>query len=266
MRFRVNSDLQRVAGMTSQLQSGDCSHARLAPHTFGAKPMCFAEGEGETMERGRRTPRVTVAVNASDPVSAYDTATALRTQPRLRVLDQDQTPQAEALLALAPELDEQTLAVMRGADSLPRVDGPRVVLVAERVATGQLLRAVDHGLVSVLPRSRTGFDQIVLALLRTRGRQADLPESAICTLVSDLRAGRHGSWPGLFLQDLDPHEAEVLRLLAEGLSAGDIALELNCSEWTIKHVILRSCTRLSLRNRARAVAGTSLDDTDSQST
>lgn len=208
------------------------------------------------MKRGRRTPPVTVVVNASDPVTAYDTAAALRTQPPLRVLGQHQTAQAEALLVLTPELDEQTLEVMRGADRLPGEDTPRVVLVAERVGTEQLLRAVDHGLVSVLPQSRAGFDQIVLALLRTRGGQTDLPESVVRTLQSDLRARRHGSWPCPPHRSRDPREADVLRLLAEGLNARDIALELSCSEWTIKHVLHRSCTRLSLRNRAQAVAST----------
>lgn len=50
------------------------------------------------MKRVRRTPPVTVVVNASDPVIAYDTAAALRTEPLLRVLGQGQTARAEALL------------------------------------------------------------------------------------------------------------------------------------------------------------------------
>jgi DNA-binding NarL/FixJ family response regulator len=178
---------------------------------------------------------MTVAVVASDPLTADDIVTALRTHPRLRVLGQGQAAQAEAMLVLAPELDEQTLKVLHDADHPPREGGPRVVLVAERVGTKQLFRAVDHGLVSVLPRSRAGIDQIVLALLRTRGRRTDLdlPEPVVRAL-----------------------QAEILQLLAEGLSSGDIALALNCPEQTVKHMIHRSCTGLGLHHRTWTAART----------
>ena len=209
------------------------------------------------MRPGRGTPPVTVAVTFSGEMAADPVAAALRAQSRLRVLGREQAARAEAMLVVAHELDEETVKVMHDADRPPRGSGPQVVLVAERFGTErQLLRAVDHGLVCVLPRSRAALDRIVLALLRTRdGRTApDPPASVVRALRADLRALRHQSSSGLSGLALDAGEAEMLRLLADGLSSEDIALALNCPERKVQHVIHRSCTRLSLGHRTWAAA------------
>ncbi|MGI5135654.1 hypothetical protein [Streptomyces sp. CA-106110] len=121
------------------------------------------------------TSPLSVAVKSADPRFAGDIATALSTRPRIRVLRPDQEGRAETLLVLATELDDDTLSLMGGDGRPPRAQGPRVVLVAQIVGFDQLLRAVEHGVVSVLPRGGTGLDQIVLALLRTRAERIHLP-------------------------------------------------------------------------------------------
>ncbi|MEU9448840.1 hypothetical protein [Streptomyces sp. NPDC048277] len=118
---------------------------------------------------------VSVVVKSADPRFACDIATALRTRPRIRVLRPDQEGRAEALLVLATELDDDTLSLMGGDGRPPRARGPRVVLVVRAVGFDQLLRAVEHGVVSVLSRGVTGLDQIALALLRTRAERLHLP-------------------------------------------------------------------------------------------
>ncbi|MFG2960789.1 hypothetical protein ACGF5O_44595 [Streptomyces sp. NPDC048291] len=125
----------------------------------------------------RVTSPVTVVVKSPDPRFGCAIATALRERPRVRVLRPDQEARADALLVLARELDEQALALMRVAWRPQREQGARIVLVAQYVGPGQLLRAVRHGLVGVLPR-HSGLDQIVLALLRTREGRRHLPDSA----------------------------------------------------------------------------------------
>ncbi|MFD3583653.1 hypothetical protein [Streptomyces sp. NPDC058683] len=128
----------------------------------------------------RRTERVaspvTVAVKSTDPRLAGDISTALRARPRVCVLRPEQEARAEALLVLATQLDEEALALMRGVRT--EHVRPHVVLVAQYVGRAQLVRAVRHGLVDVLPR-RTGLDQIVLALLRTRQGRMRRSESAL---------------------------------------------------------------------------------------
>jgi DNA-binding NarL/FixJ family response regulator len=53
---------------------------------------------------------------------------------------------------------------------------------------------------------------------------------------------------------LDDREAEVMRLVADGLDTSDIAEHLSYSESTIKGVLAKLMTRLEARNRCHAVA------------
>ncbi|MEU6611961.1 LuxR C-terminal-related transcriptional regulator [Streptomyces shenzhenensis] len=59
---------------------------------------------------------------------------------------------------------------------------------------------------------------------------------------------------GLLPEELTQREVDVLRLLAEGMDAVEIANKLDYSERLIKSVIQAVVKRLELRNRTHAVA------------
>jgi DNA-binding NarL/FixJ family response regulator len=67
-------------------------------------------------------------------------------------------------------------------------------------------------------------------------------------------AGGNGKAPPPWATELSGRDVKVLRLLAEGQSTAEIAVDLAYSESTIKNVIHDMVGQLGARNRAHAVA------------
>ncbi len=59
---------------------------------------------------------------------------------------------------------------------------------------------------------------------------------------------------GLNLTGLSSREADILRLVADGMDTAEIATTLSYSERTVKNVLHDVTSRLQLRNRSHAVA------------
>jgi DNA-binding NarL/FixJ family response regulator len=177
--------------------------------------------------------RVSVFVYAKDPISQAGIAAQIRGRPELRVLDEQEIDEVEVGLIAADDLDDETIRVMKG---MQRNRSPRLVLVLTHIDDGTLLAAVEAGASGFLRRAEA--PDLLGRLLTQVGR-----------LQRQVLAPR-----GLLLNGLSEREVEVLKLVAQGMSTGDIAVHLSYSERTIKNVIHDITTRLNLRNRSHAVA------------
>jgi DNA-binding NarL/FixJ family response regulator len=198
---------------------------------------------------------VSVAVLAGDPVTGQGAAAFLSTCPGIEVLSADRQHQAEVVLILVDQVTEETLHWMQQAAGRTR-QGARFVLVGDGIREQHVLRAVTFGLVSVVPRHEADFDRILHAIEAVRDDRLEMPDVALGWLVKQVRAIQHEVLEpmGMTPAGLEAREADVLRLLAEGMGTLEIAAELNYSERTVKNIIHGVLTRWQLRNRAHAVA------------
>lgn len=148
-----------------------------------------------------------------------------------------------------PRLDglEATRRIMAGGDAcrvviLTTFDLDEYVYAALRVgASGFLLKDVSP-------------EQLVAAVRQIAVGDALLAPSITRRLVE--RFARPDTMPDLShetLKSLTPRELEVLKLMARGLSNGEIASMLILSEATVKTHVARILPKLGLRDRVQAV-------------
>jgi DNA-binding NarL/FixJ family response regulator len=200
--------------------------------------------------------QTSVAVLASDPVTADGVAASLRGRPEIQLCPPDQRRRADVVLLLTHQVGDETLEWMRCTAAESVNPDMRIVLVADDVREHHLFRAVEHGLFSVLSRREAGVERIVAAIGGVAAGRAEMPRLVLGRLVEQVRTLQRDVLApnGLTTGGLQTREVEVLRLLADGLDTVEIAEQLNYSERTIKNVIHGMMSRLKLRNRSHAVA------------
>ncbi|MEU6487145.1 response regulator transcription factor [Streptomyces sp. NPDC046887] len=193
---------------------------------------------------------------AEQALTGEGTLARLRDYPELRILSPAERPKAEVLLVLAEEIRESTMRLLESLAAGSREPGAAIVLVSDAVPEHYVLRAVQAGLRSVIPRSVAGFDVVVDTIRSVAQGAACLPPEFQGRLVDKVRSlqGEVLDPLGMTLSGLSHREIEVLRLLSEGLDTTRIAGRLNYSERTIKQVISGVTGRFGLRNRTQAVA------------
>jgi two-component system nitrate/nitrite response regulator NarL len=160
-------------------------------------------------------------------------ACALETRPDLAVLDVEM-----------PDLDG--LQVMQELDRAGL--GTRVLFVSGSLDAEMAYRLIEAGAAGVLDKSAMP-EQIGDALMRISQGETVLAPEVQAALMQAVRERRERP-----KTVLSPREAEVLRFLADGLSAPQIANELQLSTSTIKTHLQRLYERLEVSDRAAAVA------------
>jgi DNA-binding NarL/FixJ family response regulator len=119
---------------------------------------------------------------------------------------------------------------------------------------------LDEYVYAALRAGAAGFllkgaptEQLVEAIRVVAAGDALLAPAVTRRLISEFARRVGPDTPSGPLADLTGRELEVLRLLARGLSNGEIAAELVLGEATVKTHVARVLMKLGLRNRVQAV-------------
>jgi DNA-binding NarL/FixJ family response regulator len=173
---------------------------------------------------------------------------------------------AEAVAATLRHRPDVVLMDIR----MPEMDGleaTRRILAAPATADCRIIILttfdLDQYVYAALAAGASGFllkdvtpEQLVTAVRTVQAGDALLAPSITRRLVERFapRAGRPAG-PSVHadLSDLTPRELEVLRLVARGLSNGELAAQLSLSEATVKTHVARIFAKLQLRDRVQAV-------------
>jgi len=169
----------------------------------------------------------------------------------------------EEVLALAAELRPDVILMdLR----MPRMDGVeatrrlrerdpavKVVVLTTYADDRSVLDALRAGALGYLTKD-AGAAEIQQALHRVAGGQAALDPAVQLHLVEAIADGQSlGPTPATLPDGLTPREAEVLTLIAAGLSNTEIAERLVVSEATVKSHVNHMLAKIGARDRAQAV-------------
>jgi DNA-binding NarL/FixJ family response regulator len=135
-------------------------------------------------------------------------------------------------------------------DQAPEV---RVIVLTTYADDRSVLDALRAGARGYLTKD-AGAEEIGRAIEQVLGDQAAIDPAVQHHLVDAIAASKPASARSADLPDgLTPREAEVLALIAEGLSNTEIAGRLVVSEATVKSHINHLLTKIQARDRAQAV-------------
>lgn len=144
---------------------------------------------------------------------------------------------------------EATRQILAGAIS--GADAPRVLVFTTYEADDQILAAIEAGAVGYLLKSALA-EELTAGVRAVAAGQAVLAPSIAAQLVSRVASSRTAA-QGVAVPRLTPREAEVLALVADGLSNPGIASKLVIGESTVKTHLLHVFEKLDVSDRTRAV-------------
>lgn len=122
--------------------------------------------------------------------------------------------------------------------------GIRVIVLTTYESDQDIVRAVEAGAAGYLLKDTSAEDLVAAVYAAARGETV-LSPSVATKLVTRMR--------GPMQQALTPREAEVLALVARGLTNSEVGRRLFISETTVKTHLLRIFGKLGVSDRTAAV-------------
>jgi DNA-binding NarL/FixJ family response regulator len=191
-------------------------------------------------------------------------AAILAAQPGLQVVGQaangadavaqarHRSPDIVLMDVRMPVMDglQATREILRGAAAQ---EGPRVLMLTTFDLDDYVYQALRAGASGFLLKDANAAE-LVHAVRVVAGGEALLAPSVTRRLIADFaRLPRQDQLPTPELDVLTKRETEVLRLIARGLSNGEISGALVIADQTTKTYVGRILAKLGLRDRAQAV-------------
>jgi two-component system nitrate/nitrite response regulator NarL len=201
-------------------------------------------------------PPIRVLVAEDHPLYRQGLAEAIRIRPEFSLIGEagDGRTALEQIRELEPDVAVLDI-------KMPQIDGLRVLRAIERdgletrvllisaFTEGELVHdALTHGAAGFLSKESSGAEICDAIATAARGDTA-LGRDMQSALAGELRI--RGTTEGPRLSE---REAEILRLLAEGMSSGEIADQLIVSVTTVKTHLRNLYDKLEVSDRAAAVA------------
>ncbi|PWG08096.1 DNA-binding response regulator [Streptomyces sp. V2] len=195
---------------------------------------------------------MTVAVYAADPVLRVGVVQQLRQRPEVAFVDDADADSADISLVVVDSVDDDVAALLQ---RLRHNTATRTGLVVGTLGSGALQRVVECGVTAVLRRAEADQDRLVHLVTALANGEGVLPGDLLGELLAHVGSLQRAALDprGVSLSTLTTREADMLRLVSEGLDTAEIARKTSYSERTVKNVLHEITTRLQLRNRAHAV-------------
>ena len=201
-------------------------------------------------------PRTRVLIAEDHPLYRHGLADAIRMRPDLEFVGE--AADGRAALTQIRELEPDVAIV---DIKMPHLDGMRVLRAVERDQLGTRIlfvsaytdgdlvhEALTHGAAGFLSKESSGSAICEAVACAARGEVA-LGADMQAALAGELRIRADMDAPRL-----SEREAEILRLLAEGMSSSEIADQLIVSVATVKTHLRNLYEKLEVSDRAAAVA------------
>ncbi|MCS6523874.1 MULTISPECIES: response regulator [Curtobacterium] len=196
---------------------------------------------------------IRIVIADDHPVVRAGLRALLDAEDDIVVVGEAATPDAATAMAeqTAPELvlmDLQFGQETTGADATRRIrslDAPPYVLVLTNYdSDGDILGAVEAGASGYLLKDAPP-EELVAAVRAAASGQSALAPAIAGRLMARMRAPR---------VSLSAREIEVLRLVADGASNGEVARRLHISEATVKSHLVHVFSKLGVASRTAAVS------------
>lgn len=204
----------------------------------------------------RQSETVTVVVGDDHPMYREGVVRAMRESGRIEIVAEvgdgrsaltairEHRPAVALLDYRMPELDGLAVVAAVARDGLPT----HVLLLSATEDPATVYEALAAGAAGYLTKE-SDRDEIVAAVISCARGKGYVPTNVASGLANEVRHRSRGE-----ATLLSPREAEIITLIADGLSVPDIAGRLHLAPTTVRTHVQNLYAKLGVSDRAAAVA------------